>query len=104
MAVLRQSPWYNQILAEGRELGLEEGRKEARQKAIEMERKAIEMERQASERHLLQVLTHRFGEMPEEVLANLRTLGTSSLESLLNVALSAASLDEFQQHPLFTGC
>ena len=100
MIVLRESPWYQQILSEGHEKGhqkgFEEGRKIAR-------KEAMERERQAAFRHLLQILEHNFGEMPQEVTASLQALGTAALETLLGVALSVASLEEFKEHPLLLG-
>ena len=85
MIVLRESPWYQQILSEGRQIEREE---------------AMERERQAAFRHVLQILEHNFGEMPQEVTASLQAQGTAALETLLGVALSVANLEEFKEHPL----
>jgi len=79
MAVLRESPWYNEILEEGLREGMEQGLREG------------------AERQLLRVLTHRFGPVPSDVEAALRELGIEQLETLLDVALVSDSLEEFRQ-------
>jgi len=45
---------------------------------------------------LLRVLTHRFGPVPPDVAAALHEAGVEQLESLLDVALVAGSLEEFR--------
>jgi predicted transposase YdaD len=72
MAVLRESPWYQEILEEG----LQEG----------------------AQRQLLRVLEHRFGPVPPEVPARLQGLDVAQLEALMDVALDVQSLDEFLDH------
>ncbi len=74
MIVLHESPWYQEILEQG--------------------------ERLAAKRHLSQVLNHRFGEMPHTLAQRLQRLDSPSLETLLGVALSVPSLQEFRQHSL----
>lgn len=55
MAVLRESPWYAEILAEGRHEGLELGRHEG----IELGRHEMALQQ------LIGILTHRFGSVSE---------------------------------------
>jgi len=93
MLVLSESPWYQEIINKGREIERQKARQQARQQAMERER-------QAALRHVLQILTHHFGEMPSALTASLEALDTPSLETLLGVALSAANLEAFRQHPL----
>jgi len=69
-------------LEQGRQKGLEEG------------------SRQAAFRHVLQILEHRAGKLPEALTVSLQTIDTSALETLLGVALSTSSLEAFAQHPL----
>jgi len=76
MLVLRESPWYQEILEEGREQGLETARRE----------------------DLLRVLVRRFGELPAEVEEALQRLGLDQLERLFDLALDAATLEEFRAH------
>lgn len=76
MLVLRESPWYQEILEEGREQGLVTARRE----------------------DLLRVLAHRFGDVPTEVESVLRTLHLGQLEQLFDLALDVATLDEFRTH------
>jgi len=74
MAILRESPWYQEILEEGHEQGLEQGRRE----------------------DVLRVLVYRFGELPAEVETALQTLNLGQIERLFDVALDVATLDEFR--------
>ena len=80
MVVLQQSPWYQQILSEGREEG-----------------------RQSVMRQLLRVLTHHFGEVPEQMKQQLNLLSAQQLETLTDAAFSVSGLDELQQDPLLAG-
>lgn len=97
MVVLRESPWYQEILTEGHELGFGEGHGVGFE---EGRKQALEEGRLAAARLVLQILEHRFGEMPEEVVEHLDTLSIPALESLSRVALSATDLETFQAHPL----
>lgn len=76
MAVLRESPWYQEILKEG----VEQGRQ------------------QEAQRQLLHVLQRRFGPVPEGVQTRLATLTVEQLEDLVDVALTVDSLEEFVPH------
>ena len=72
MAILRESPWYQEILEEGRE--------------------------QSRREDVLHFLEYRFGEMPAEIEDALDGLGLEQLDRLLDAALKAATLDEFRSH------
>jgi len=84
MAVLRESPWYREILEEGLEQGLQQG----------LQQGLLE----GTRRQLLRMLEHRFGPVPAEVSLRLQDLGVEQLEALVDVALDAQSLDEFVEH------
>lgn len=73
MAVLRESPWYQEIEQRGREQGLQQGAK----------------------RQLMRVLQLRFGEIPQQVQTKLEGESLEQLESLMDAAIAVASLDEF---------
>ena len=73
MAMLRESPWYNEILEEGLELGEHRGRREER----------IE--------NLLLILRQRFGSLPYDLMAQLYRIEAEPLRRLLEVALTAPS-------------
>ncbi len=79
MVMLRESPWYNEILnegrEEGREVGLYEGRREERAEMLQL------------------ILSRRFDGVPPELAFRLRSLGAESLLQLVDVALTAPSLD-----------
>jgi predicted transposase YdaD len=69
MAVLRESPWYQEI----EQRGIQQG---ARQQ-------------------LMRVLRRRFGEIPQEVEARLESESVEQLENLMDSAIAVSSLDEF---------
>ena len=73
MAVLRESPWYQEIVKEG----VEQGRQEEAQ------------------RQLVLVLQLRFGVIPENVQAGLAVLHVEQLENLVDVALTVDSFEKF---------
>ncbi|MEH2125697.1 Rpn family recombination-promoting nuclease/putative transposase [Nostoc sp.] len=73
MAVLRESPWYQEIEQRGIQLGLQQG----------------------VQRQLVRVLRRRFGEIPHEVEARLEGESVEKLESLMDSAIAVSSLDEF---------
>jgi len=80
MVVVRESPWYQELLKEGLEQGLEQGRE------------------QATRQQLLRILEHRFGPLPTRVRESLVSLNLSHLDELVDVALTVDSLDEFVTH------
>ncbi len=83
MAILRESPWYNELVREGLEQGLQQGPQQGRQEGRREER--IEM--------LLLILTRRFGDLPPDLVFRIRALGAEQLRQLVEVALGAPSLD-----------
>jgi flagellar biosynthesis/type III secretory pathway protein FliH len=92
MLVLRESPWYQEILEEGREQGLEQGLERGLEQGLEQ---GLETARRED---LLRVLAHRFGDLPAEVEGALQTLDLDQLERLFDLALDVATLDEFRAH------
>ncbi len=73
MAVLRESPWYQEIEQRGIQLGVQQG----------------------ARRQLIRVLQQRFGEIPHEVEVRLEGENVEKLENLMDSAISVSSLDEF---------
>lgn len=71
--MLRESPWYNAILEEELDLGLQRGRQkgwqEGRQEGMREERTEM----------LLRILDRRFGEVPAELAFRIRGLGAEQL-------------------------
>ncbi|NEO96239.1 MAG: Rpn family recombination-promoting nuclease/putative transposase [Moorea sp. SIO3G5] len=84
MTVLRESPWYQEILQEGVAQGIEQG--------IEQ---GIQQERRGS---LERILKLRFSEIPSEISIRIQALTLEQLEELIATALTVNSLDEFTQH------
>ena len=76
MTVLRESPWYQEILQEGVAQG-------------------IQQERRGS---LERILKLRFSEIPVEISVSIQALTLEQLEELMATALTVNSLDEFIQH------
>ncbi|BAT53123.1 hypothetical protein NOS3756_20820 [Nostoc sp. NIES-3756] len=83
MAVLRESPWYQEILAEGEKIGLHQGIQQGIQ--------------QGMQRQLIRLLQRRFGEIPQELVTRLEGETVEKLESLMDNAIAVNSLDEFLQ-------
>ncbi|NJO06362.1 MAG: hypothetical protein HC876_13025, partial [Chloroflexaceae bacterium] len=74
MTILRESPWYAEILEEGRAEGREEGREEGRTEA---------------QRHnIQQVLKTRFGSVPPALAPRLAHHSSDDLEPLFLAALT----------------
>jgi len=72
MAVLRESPWYNEILKEGLQKGIEQGREQG-----------IEEGRQQGEMQLvLRLLSRRLGTLDENLTQQIRRLSLEELEVL----------------------
>lgn len=69
MAMLRETPWYEEILEEGQQ--------------------------QEARRMLLRLLRRRFNEVPEDVPSSLQGLSLEQLEELGEVFVEVNSLDEF---------
>ncbi|NEO02634.1 MAG: DUF4351 domain-containing protein [Moorea sp. SIO3I7] len=84
MTVLRESPWYQEILQEGVAQGIEQG--------IEQ---GIQQERRGS---LERILKLRFSEIPSEISVRIQSLTLEQLEELMATALTVNSLDEFSQN------
>jgi predicted transposase YdaD len=83
MTVLRESPWYREILNEGHALGIEQGIEQGTQRTLQ--------------RMLLRMLQQRFGSVPAEMPDRLQHLGMEHLEALTDLALTATTLEEFLQ-------
>ena len=81
MTVLRESPWYQEILSEGKTIG----RKEGRQEGLEQERSLI-----------IRLLTKRVGSIPGEAMAQIQSLSMEQAEALGEALLDFNGLDDLQ--------
>ena len=82
--MLRESPWYNELMKEGLELGLEQGLEQGLQQG-----------RQEGEAEiLLLILTDRFGEIPADLAFRIRALSSKNLRASATTVVTAATLDE----------
>ena len=88
MTVLRESPWYNEILQEGLQKGLQKGHQEGLQKG-----------RQEGELLLvLRLLTRRFGLLSEQRTEQIRQLSVPQLEDLGEALLDFEDMTELEQY------
>lgn len=72
MTVLRESPWYNEILKEELEQGYQQGMQQGREQA------QVEI--------LLHILRHRFGEIAADLALQLHKLSSEQLGGLIALA------------------
>jgi predicted transposase YdaD len=86
MAVLRESPWYQQILQEG----IQEGRQEGRQEGIQEGRQEGELQL------VLRLLNRRFGALDESLQQQIRGLSIEQLETLAEQLLDFATLQDLE--------
>ncbi len=80
MTVLRESPWYQEIFSEGLEQGLEQGLEKGRTEALLAT--------------LLGILRHRFGHVPDDLVAMLGGLSAAQLSEPIYPVLDASTLAE----------
>jgi predicted transposase YdaD len=83
MAVLRESPWYNEILQEGERLGAQKGREEGREEALQQERSLI-----------LRLVQQKVGQLPEGIGDRVTSLPLEQLEELAIALLDFSSLSD----------
>lgn len=91
MAVLRESPWYQEILREGERQGEQRGRQEGRQEGMQ------EGRQEEGRSLILKLLTRRIGSLTPEMLVQIQALSIDQLE-----ALGEALLDFTQPEELMT--
>jgi len=110
MAVLRESPWYQEILEEGLERGLEQGLERGLEQGLErglergleqgleqgLERGLERGRRLEREELLVRILKRRFGDAPAELSQQISELETEQLSELLDVVLEASSLAQVE--------
>jgi predicted transposase YdaD len=77
MAILRESPWYQDIFTEGEKIGVQLG------------------EKSGVKRQLVRILQRRFGEIPQDVQILFEGKSVEQLDSLMDAAITVASLEEF---------
>lgn len=78
MVVLRESPWYNEILSKG----IQEGRQEGRQE----EAASI----------LLRLLNRRFGRLPDDLIADISLFSLEQLELLGDALFDFTTIADLQ--------
>lgn len=86
MAVLRESPWYQEILQEGERQGEQRVRQEGRQ----------EGRQEAGQAMILRLLTRRVGDLAPEITAQVQTLSLEQLEGLGEALLDFTDLTDLQ--------
>ncbi|MBK7200450.1 Rpn family recombination-promoting nuclease/putative transposase [Candidatus Amarolinea dominans] len=93
MNVLRESPWYQEILEQGLVEGMEKGMLKGMQQG--MLKGMQQGMQQGALRQLLRLVRVRFQIAPPSIQIRLQQLNADQLEQLVDVALAAESLDEF---------
>lgn len=78
MAVLRESPWYQQILQEGIQEGRQEGRQEGELQLV------------------LRLLNCRFGALDESLQQQIRRLSVEQLETLAEELLEFSTVQDLE--------
>nr|WP_199318410.1 DUF4351 domain-containing protein [Leptolyngbya sp. FACHB-541] len=78
MAVLQESPWYQEILKEGERIGRQEGRQEEGRSLI------------------LKQLTRRMGTLPPTVVTQIQSLTLEQLETLGEALLDFSTLADLE--------
>ena len=82
MAVLRESPWYQQILKEGIQEGRQEGWQEGRQEG------EVQL--------VLRLLKRRFGALDEGLQQQIQRLSVEQLETLAEELLDFSTLQDLE--------
>lgn len=72
MTVLRESPWYQEILQEGKTLGLEQGLQQGLGQGLEQGERSL----------ILRQLTRKFGALSPDILTQIQALSLLQLEVL----------------------
>jgi predicted transposase YdaD len=84
MVVLRESPWYEEILQQGVQQGVQQGLQQGVQQGLQ--------------EGLQEILQQRFGELPPGITTALQGKTVQQLKVLMNEAIAISSLEEFITH------
>jgi predicted transposase YdaD len=95
MAILRESPWYNEILQEGTELGIEQGIEQGRQQGIEQGRQQEILE------GIELGLELKFGAAGRSLMPEIRQI--QDLETLKQIRSSLRTVESLEQLRQFYG-
>lgn len=94
MTILRESPWYQEILTEGLQQGFQQGIERGIERGIEQ---GIERGQQQGEASLIiRQLTRRFGELSPEIVDRIRFLPVPQLDELGESLFDIATLDDLE--------
>ncbi len=86
MAVLRESPWYQEILKEGLEQGLQQGLQQGLERG----------QQQGEAQLVLRLLARRLGTVDESIQEQVRQLSVPQLEALAEALLDFSNLADLQ--------
>ncbi len=93
MAVLQESPWYQEILQQGERKGREEGKQEGRE---EGKQEGREEGREEERRSItLKFLTRRVGDLSPALAAQVQALSLVQLEALGEALLNFSEMSDF---------
>jgi predicted transposase YdaD len=91
MTVLRESPWYEEILREGKALGTQEGMEEGLQQGLQQGRQ------QEGVALVLRLLNKRIGSIPLDLQSQIQQLSLSELEALGEALLDFTQIVDLEQ-------
>ena len=86
MTVLRESPWYQEILKEGESRGLEQGLEKGLEQGLEQHRSLI-----------IRQLTRKVGSIAPNLTTQIQSLSLEKIESLGEALLDFSQLEDLEQ-------
>jgi predicted transposase YdaD len=102
MAILRESPWYQEILQEGEKIGLQIGEQRGlqigEQRGLQLgEQRGLQLGEQRGEANLtIRLLSRRFGDLDQEIVSQIRQLSIPQLEALGERLFDFSSLADLE--------
>ncbi len=87
MAVLRESPWYQEILREGLQIGAQQGIQQGIQQGLQQ---GLQRERSL----ILKLLTRKVGDLAPEITNQVQELSQEQLEALHEALLDFTQVDD----------
>jgi predicted transposase YdaD len=90
MAVLRESPWYQEILKEGLEQGRQEGMQQGLQQGLQQGRQEAEVQL------VWRLLNRRLGNLDPSLEQQIRRLSGEQVETLAEALLDFSSVEDLQ--------
>ena len=96
MVILRESPWYQEILKEGLQQGLQRGKEEGKEEGLQQgKEEGLQQGKEEGKADLLiRLLSKRFGNLDSSLESRIRELAVSQIEALGDNLFDFSSLDD----------